>query len=57
MSWFETSNEDNKKKNPFEKKPPEKRRPAKAPCPRCGSWETTVENGIFHCENCNYEGG
>lgn len=31
--------------------------PAKAPCPRCKSWNTNVENGIFYCANCGYEGG
>ena len=32
-------------------------RKAKAPCPRCKSWKTTVENGIFYCADCHYEGG
>lgn len=29
---------------------------AKAPCPRCHSWNTNVENGIFYCEDCGFEG-
>ena len=33
------------------------RKKALAPCPRCGSWETDVENGIFYCNNCGLEGG
>ena len=34
------------------------KRPRKstAPCPRCNSWNTSVENGIFYCSNCGYEG-
>lgn len=31
-------------------------RKALAPCPRCGLWNTTVENGIFHCMDCDFEG-
>jgi|GEM_PF-2976848 len=31
-------------------------RKANAPCPRCGSWNTTVENNIFVCHDCGYEG-
>lgn len=31
-------------------------RKAKAPCPRCGSWNATVENDIFVCHNCGFEG-
>lgn len=31
--------------------------PALAPCPKCGSWNTNVENGIFYCESCGFEGG
>ena len=30
--------------------------PAKAPCPECNSWNTTVENGIFYCEECGFGG-
>ena len=30
---------------------------AKAPCPKCGSWNTDVENGIFYCNDCGFEGG
>ena len=30
---------------------------ALAPCPRCNSWNTNVENGIFYCEDCGFEGG
>ena len=29
---------------------------AKAPCPRCKSWNTNVQNNIFYCEDCGYEG-
>ena len=29
---------------------------AKAPCPKCKSWNTNVENGIFYCHNCGFEG-
>lgn len=32
-------------------------RKAIAPCPRCKSWNTTVENGIFYCADCDFEGG
>lgn len=32
-------------------------RKAKAPCPRCGSWNTDVENNIFYCNDCEFEGG
>ncbi|MBQ8429647.1 MAG: trypsin-like peptidase domain-containing protein [Clostridia bacterium] len=31
-------------------------RKALAPCPRCGSWNTTVENNIFYCADCDFEG-
>ncbi len=31
-------------------------RKAKAPCPRCGSWNTIVENNIFVCLDCDFEG-
>ncbi|MBR2647057.1 MAG: hypothetical protein IKD47_05845 [Clostridia bacterium] len=34
-----------------------KYRKAKAPCPKCKSWNTTVENGIFYCADCGFEGG
>ncbi len=30
---------------------------AKAPCPKCNSWNTNVENGIFYCEDCGFESG
>lgn len=33
------------------------RRPSLAPCPRCGSWNCDVENNIFYCYDCEYEGG
>ena len=29
---------------------------ALAPCPRCDSWNTEVENGIFVCLDCDFEG-
>ena len=29
---------------------------AKAPCPRCNSWNTNIQNGIFYCMDCDYEG-
>lgn len=32
------------------------KRKAKAPCPRCGSWNTDVENSIFFCADCGFEG-
>ena len=32
-------------------------RKALAPCPKCGSWNTIVENGIFVCYDCGFEGG
>lgn len=32
-------------------------RKALAPCPRCGSKNTIVENGIFVCLDCDFEGG
>lgn len=31
-------------------------RKANAPCPVCGSWNTIVENNIFVCHNCGFEG-
>ena len=34
-----------------------KKEKALAPCPRCDSWNTIVENGIFVCLDCDYEGG
>lgn len=34
-----------------------KKEKALAPCPRCGSWNTEAENGIFVCLDCDYEGG
>lgn len=39
------------------KKPTKYATPAKAPCPECNSWNTNVENGIFYCEDCGFEGG
>ena len=33
------------------------KRKAIAPCPKCGSWNTYVENSIFVCESCDYTGG
>ena len=41
-------------KNSGKNEPPKK---ALAPCPKCNSWETTVQNGIFVCHNCGFEGG
>lgn len=43
--------------NPFKKKPSGELKKALAPCPRCKSNETTVQNGIFVCHNCGFEGG
>lgn len=43
--------------NPFEKKPSGELKKALAPCPRCKSNETTVQNGIFVCHNYGFEGG
>ena len=57
MSWFNNNDSKEKKPNPFEKKPQEPSRKALAPCPKCGSWNANVENRIFHCEDCGYEGG
>ncbi len=54
---FNNDTKETRKPNPFEKKPPEPPRKAKAPCPRCGSWNTIVENRIFVCLDCDYEGG
>lgn len=31
-------------------------RKALAPCPRCNSWNTIVENNIFVCLDCGFEG-
>lgn len=58
MYWFTNSTDSKEKKvNPFEKKQEEPRRKALAPCPKCKSWNTSVENGIFFCEDCGFEGG
>lgn len=35
----------------------QKREKAMAPCPKCHSWNTIVESGIFVCLDCDYEGG
>lgn len=32
-------------------------RKALAPCPKCNSWNTIVENNIFVCLDCGFEGG
>jgi len=30
---------------------------AKAPCPICNSWNTNIQNNIFHCDNCGFTEG
>lgn len=47
----------NKTTSAFDKKNQEPIRKANAPCPKCHSWNTTVENGIFVCHNCGFDGG
>ena len=43
--------------NPSKTKPFGELKKALAPCPRCRADETTVQNGIFVCHNCGFEGG